>query len=554
MSSCVRCGNLLVHGAKFCTKCGAPNEAYRSEGASERKQEYVGQIKKCPSCGAEVPALTGFCPSCGHELFSTKVQAVLQDFIDSIDKCDRLIANCPATQKTGWKSWNKAKRCWWVILNIVTLGIPLLIYSAIPLLQYNSTPKLSADEKLKASLIENYSFPNDRESILEAILFIKSKMAFLATETIDKKTAYWARLWFTKAGQLFNRAEILFPGDSVANEAYREISDHNNRVLKAIKFRTTAGILFLVVAFVIGITAYVAISTRNNPTNAVDYSSTFDWPRSGLFEYLPKPDTNCGKIQLETDYCIEIELYNVSSKQFEEYVQSCRNEGFSNNIMKTDTSFNANNLEGLDLYISHSVSKEVMSISLNSYSSVLFTVAPTIEPTPEPTPEPTIGFSDGTYQDITIENFIISIPDYWEEEGSKEDYLQYYAEKGDSVAMLSISFPLETDDNYDVSFDGLYADNENMITAIESFFTKCVVFDHEVFETDFAVKGILYRFTFKQRINLFKTVDGSGYCFCFPSENDRRWFFIYYTESSNVTGREYKEDYMKLISSIREKP
>ena len=68
------------------------------------------------------------------------------------------------------------------------------------------------------------------------------------------------------------------------------------------------------------------------------------------------------------------------------------------------------------------------------------------------------GFAEGTYEALKVKNFIFDIPDYWEEEGSKNEYLQYYAEKGEKLVMLSIAYPVETDDDYDVSFDGLYQD------------------------------------------------------------------------------------------------
>lgn len=163
------------------------------------------------------------------------------------------------------------------------------------------------------------------------------------------------------------------------------------------------------------------------------------------------------------------------------------------------------------------------------------------------------GFEEGTYESLKVKNFVFDIPDYWTEEGSKNEYLQYYAEKGEKLVMLSIAYPAETDDDYDVSFDGLYKDNENMVEMIASMFTDGDVIDNEVFESDYGVKGILYRFSCNQKIGWLKSVDANGYCFCFPSEKDRRWFFVYYVQTNKVSGNDYKDDYLKLISCIREK-
>lgn len=78
MAFCQNCGNKLEDGAKFCASCGTPSGATGSEGV--RKQSFVGDIKKCPSCGAEVPSMTAICPECGHEMSNTKVSDVLKEF------------------------------------------------------------------------------------------------------------------------------------------------------------------------------------------------------------------------------------------------------------------------------------------------------------------------------------------------------------------------------------------------------------------------------------------------------------------------------------------
>ena len=164
-----------------------------------------------------------------------------------------------------------------------------------------------------------------------------------------------------------------------------------------------------------------------------------------------------------------------------------------------------------------------------------------------------VGFAEGSFESVSVKGFSFDIPNYWSEEGSKNEYLQYYAEKGDKVVMLSIAYPEESDDDYDVSFDGLYTDNENMIKAVGAMFTDGDVYDHEVFESENGVKGILYRFTYNQKIDWLTKVDGSGYCFCFPSEDDRRWFYVVLLYTNNVASDDYRDDYMTLISTIRKK-
>ena len=73
--------------------------------------------------------------------------------IDTINSYDNLIANDPEPPKKGWKSWSNGKRLLWILLNLFTSFIPLVLYLVFPLikpfLMPKSEPLLSADEKRK---------------------------------------------------------------------------------------------------------------------------------------------------------------------------------------------------------------------------------------------------------------------------------------------------------------------------------------------------------------------------------------------------------------------
>lgn len=94
MKFCQNCGSQLQEGAKFCPNCGTPagqtgnanSSTSTPSDASVRKQEFVGTIRKCPSCGAEVPAFAVTCPACGHELNDAKVSDSLKKFQEGLIK------------------------------------------------------------------------------------------------------------------------------------------------------------------------------------------------------------------------------------------------------------------------------------------------------------------------------------------------------------------------------------------------------------------------------------------------------------------------------------
>lgn len=41
--------------------------------SKQRKQSYVGEIKKCPNCGDTLPSMVSKCPSCGIEINDSKI-------------------------------------------------------------------------------------------------------------------------------------------------------------------------------------------------------------------------------------------------------------------------------------------------------------------------------------------------------------------------------------------------------------------------------------------------------------------------------------------------
>lgn len=245
---CTNCGNKLETGTIFCPICGfkvtstkdsatvtltppapsAPSTKGKvscdvkpekveekhdfdaneklSSTYTQREQEFAGKIIKCPSCGEAIPSFIAICPACGHEINSAKVVESLARFISQIEECDKRIANSPETPKKGWATWKLGKRIGWVMLNFFFAFIPMIIYFLRPFFRTDKAPALTKEEKIKATIIENFAFPNERESILEALLYIKSKIAFLATEKVNANNAYWARLWFKKAEGLYQKA------------------------------------------------------------------------------------------------------------------------------------------------------------------------------------------------------------------------------------------------------------------------------------------------------------------------------------------------------------
>lgn len=95
MAFCSKCGKELAEGAQFCAGCGAPVNGAAGNDGSKRVQTFVGEIRKCPSCGTVLESFQAVCPSCGYELTGVKANNTVHEFFKSYgdeDNLDRKIS------------------------------------------------------------------------------------------------------------------------------------------------------------------------------------------------------------------------------------------------------------------------------------------------------------------------------------------------------------------------------------------------------------------------------------------------------------------------------
>ncbi len=342
MAFCANCGTKIPEGGKFCSSCGSP--VFNQKG--ERK-EFVGDVKKCSACSEMLPSFTAICPACGHEINSSKNSNTLIKFIEQIKFCEKSITENQANTKTGWNSWSKSQKIWWIIFNVFFSGIPLVIYLVIPLFKINATPKLSKEEKLLASTIENFPFPNDRESILEALIFAKEKIDFIANEKVDRTSAYWMRLWCSKAEQLKQKADLLFPNDKVVKNSYDEILADKTRVKKNLQVKAIAGIVVFVIAIIF-------ILVRGGAFEEIKISNTpLTIPITELSEQMPQIEGGKGEVITNNSYYFSVEYFDISESEFEEYKLMCKSKGFTIDCESNGSLFDAYNEDGYNIRITY---------------------------------------------------------------------------------------------------------------------------------------------------------------------------------------------------------
>lgn len=289
MAFCSNCGQELKPGAKFCANCGTAvktvsnhEPAVKSTTQGETKKntekkasapkEPARKVRKCPACGAELESFTAICPICGHEIETSTVASSIKDFTSKIHRLDEAIADSPVAPKGGWSSWGGLRKVGWVLLNLFTFCIPLLIYLLLPILGIGKLAALTSEEKKKVQFINNYTFPNDRETILEGLIFIEGQVESLAGGKKNRNTYRWIAIWKNKADQLYEKAEILFKDDEIAQNAYNDI------LVSEKKVKTNLIIKLIIAAVIVLLALFLFVHVGNNGDGGTPYSSKSESP------------------------------------------------------------------------------------------------------------------------------------------------------------------------------------------------------------------------------------------------------------------------------------
>ena len=198
------------------------------------------------------------------------------------------------------------------------------------------------------------------------------------------------------------------------------------------------------------------------------------WDDMVLGSMLPEPPANKGEIHYNSADELWIDINDLSDKQYTDYVEACKEKGFTVDAESNSSSYNAYNADGYKLELSHYGSDADMSIQLEKPMEMTTIKWPSSTAGKMlPTPKSTTGKFNYEYDD----NFFVYVgntsrADYTEyvnacsEKGFNVDYSKgddyYYADNsegwhidlryvGNNIMSIDIDAPSEDDDTTDTS-------------------------------------------------------------------------------------------------------
>jgi hypothetical protein len=130
------------------------------------------------------------------------------------------------------------------------------------------------------------------------------------------------------------------------------------------KKRKKKHILLIIVGIIVVLIIISNISDSIKKRNA--QKVTYAWPTSGIATLLPEPDTQYGKIKSDSVSSFSIELYSVSSSDFDDYVSQCKNSGFTVDYNGSDAHYYADDESGNSLSIIYQSDDKEMDVSISA--------------------------------------------------------------------------------------------------------------------------------------------------------------------------------------------
>lgn len=132
------------------------------------------------------------------------------------------------------------------------------------------------------------------------------------------------------------------------------------------KNKKPTGFIILAVIIVVIFIALISKPKEEKENKKAGYL----WPTTGIATLLPQPESKYGEISLESEDYFSIDVYSVSPGDFDSYVASCKEKGFTVDYNGSSSSYMANDAEGNSLLLYYDEDEKKMSISIRKDEEV----------------------------------------------------------------------------------------------------------------------------------------------------------------------------------------
>ena len=161
------------------------------------KSEKLGDIKKCPACGAMVGAFKAVCSDCGHEFRNIESASSVQKLYQELIRAEEDERNRPKPTPTGIKSLQS-----------------LIQGDRDPMEEINLAKRIN---QRKSSIVAMFPIPNAKEDIIEfmsmAVAEGGKKIGGIFSQARHNGENDYIKAWRSKAEQVVIKARFSLKDD-----------------------------------------------------------------------------------------------------------------------------------------------------------------------------------------------------------------------------------------------------------------------------------------------------------------------------------------------------
>ncbi len=197
------------------------------------KSDKLGDVRKCPACGAIAETFATKCSDCGTEFRNIEASQNIIKFFEKLDdiesnRKDNIYETSNTNSSIGIGTIIKWLFFWYILL-------PLKIVSFF--INKSKPAKWSTTDSRKEELVLNFPVPASREEILEFLTLATSRInsntyfnAF-AEETKYKDT--WNKIWLKKIEQIYSKASLAMKNDKKSLDEVNRFAENARLIVKS---------------------------------------------------------------------------------------------------------------------------------------------------------------------------------------------------------------------------------------------------------------------------------------------------------------------------------
>ena len=289
------------------------------------KSDKLGDVKKCPACGAIAESFATKCSDCGTEFRNIEASGSVIKFFEKLDEIEATRTDefyAQSTQKSIGIGTVLLWLFFWPIL-IFIKGFQLILSTA-------KSAKWSTTDSRKEELVLNYPVPVSKEHILEFLSLSASKINTSSYLTIfAEDTKYknaWNKIWLKKIEQINSKASLSMKSDTKSLAEVQSIVENARNITKENTkkvFRVLGAGAILILGFIIwSVVSNKIDESRNNTYTSVVNSAEKLIEKKQYSEAEKLLDEVDNKHQIEIKSKIQLSKLTEKLEELEPLIQS----------------------------------------------------------------------------------------------------------------------------------------------------------------------------------------------------------------------------------------